>query len=113
GRGWSPRRRSGDAEIDRFNMDIGFRGIMMPPRGIRSGQPCGRRGEMKSYDYVIVGAGSAGCVLAARLSEDQDTSVLLIEAGPPDDKENIQVPAAFGALLKTDIDWEYGTIDRE
>jgi choline dehydrogenase len=65
---------------------------------------------MKSYDYVIVGAGSAGCVLAARLSEDQDTSVLLIEAGPPDDKENIQVPAAFGSLLKTDIDWDYATM---
>jgi choline dehydrogenase len=65
---------------------------------------------MKAYDYVIVGAGSAGCVLAARLSEDQDASVLLIEAGPPDDKENIHVPAAFGSLLKTDVDWDYATM---
>ena len=65
---------------------------------------------MKSYDYIIVGAGSAGCVLAARLSEDQDVSVLLIEAGPPDDKENIHVPAAFGSLLKTDVDWDYATM---
>ena len=64
------------------------------------------------YDYVIVGAGSAGCVLAARLSEDPDVSVLLIEAGPPDDKENIHVPAAFGSLFKTDVDWDYATVAR-
>jgi choline dehydrogenase len=65
---------------------------------------------VKAYDYVIVGAGSAGCVLAARLSEDQDVSVLVIEAGPPDDKENIHVPAAFGSLFKTDVDWDYATM---
>ncbi len=64
---------------------------------------------MNAHDYVIVGAGSAGCVLAARLSEDPDVSVLLIEAGPPDVKETIHVPAAFGSLLKTDVDWDYAT----
>ena len=48
-------------------------------------------------------------MLAARLSEDQDVSVLVIEAGPPDDKENIHVPAAFGSLFKTDVDWDYAT----
>src|SRR3954464_12620173 len=68
-----------------------------------------RGGEMAAYDYVIVGAGSAGCVLAARLSEDPDVSVLLLEAGPPDVKENIHVPAAFGSLFKTDVDWDYAT----
>jgi choline dehydrogenase len=64
---------------------------------------------MSTYDYVIVGAGSAGCVLAARLSEDPDVSVLLVEAGPPDTKETIHVPAAFGSLFKTDVDWDYAT----
>ncbi|MGI8920463.1 MAG: GMC family oxidoreductase [Solirubrobacteraceae bacterium] len=68
---------------------------------------------IQSYDYVVVGAGSAGCVLAARLTEDPDVSVLLIEAGPPDTKENIHVPAAFGALLKTDVDWDYATLPEE
>jgi choline dehydrogenase-like flavoprotein len=61
------------------------------------------------YDYVIVGAGSAGCVLAARLSEDPDVKVLLLEAGPPDAKENIHVPIGFLSLGKTDVDWDYST----
>jgi choline dehydrogenase len=64
---------------------------------------------MREYDYVIVGAGSAGCVLAARLSEDPDVSVALIEAGPPDTIENIHVPVAFSALFRTQVDWDYST----
>jgi choline dehydrogenase len=59
------------------------------------------------YDYVIVGAGSAGCVLAARLTEDPETSVLLLEAGPPDVKENIHVPLGYLQLARTDVDWDY------
>ncbi|MCL2769274.1 MAG: GMC family oxidoreductase N-terminal domain-containing protein, partial [Solirubrobacterales bacterium] len=61
------------------------------------------------YDYVIVGAGSAGCVLANRLTEDPDVSVLLIEAGPPDTVDNIHVPIAFGQLFRTQVDWDYST----
>jgi len=59
------------------------------------------------YDYVIVGAGSAGCVLAARLSEDPDVSVLLVEAGPPDVNENIHVPLGYLQLARTEVDWDY------
>src|SRR3954451_18382801 len=62
---------------------------------------------MSAYDYVIVGAGSAGCVLAARLSEDPETSVLLLEAGPPDVKENVHVPLGYLQLARTDVDWDY------
>ncbi len=59
------------------------------------------------YDYVIVGAGSAGCVLASRLSEDPDVQVLLLEAGPPDTNENIHVPLGYLQLGRTEVDWDY------
>ncbi len=61
------------------------------------------------YDYVIVGAGSAGCVLANRLSEDPDVKVLLLEAGPPDTNENIHVPLGYLQLPRTEVDWDYYT----
>lgn len=66
-------------------------------------------GETREFDYVIVGAGSAGCVLAARLTEDPDVSVCLLEAGPPDTKEGIHVPVGFLKLGKTDVDWDLST----
>jgi choline dehydrogenase len=58
------------------------------------------------YDYVIVGAGSAGCVLAARLSEDPSVKVAVLEAGGQDNKPEISLPAAFPILLKSSVDWD-------
>jgi choline dehydrogenase len=60
-------------------------------------------------DYVIVGAGSAGCVLAARLTEDPQVSVTVLEAGRRDKNRNINIPAAFGELFRTVDDWNYAT----
>ena len=61
------------------------------------------------YDYIIIGAGSAGCVLANRLSEDPKVKVLLLEAGGRDTRKEIQVPVAFSKLFKTPCDWAYYT----
>ena len=61
------------------------------------------------HDYVIVGAGSAGCVLANRLSEDPSVSVLLLEAGGRDRSPNIRIPAAFAKQFHTKLDWDYAT----
>jgi choline dehydrogenase len=62
------------------------------------------------HDVVIVGAGSAGCVLAARLTEDPDLSVLLIEAGPRDRRLETRIPAAFSKLYRGPLDWGYSTV---
>lgn len=61
------------------------------------------------YDYVIVGAGSAGCVLANRLTEDPAVRVLLIEAGRRDRHPNIKIPAAFAKQFQTKLDWDLAT----
>jgi choline dehydrogenase len=61
------------------------------------------------YDYIVIGAGSAGCAVASRLSQNPDAMVLLIEAGGPDDRQEIQIPYAAWSLQGSDLDWAYLT----
>lgn len=65
------------------------------------------------YDYIIIGAGSAGCVLAARLTENPAARVLLLEAGPPDDADEIRIPAALNLLFQSAYDWDFRTEPQE
>jgi choline dehydrogenase len=65
------------------------------------------------YDYIIVGAGSAGCVLAARLSENPAARVLLLEAGPPDAADEIHIPAALNLLFQSTFDWDFWTVPQD
>jgi choline dehydrogenase len=62
------------------------------------------------HDVVIVGAGAAGCVLASRLTEDPNLSVLLLEAGPRPRKLEVKIPAAFSRLYRTKLDWGDSTV---
>ena len=62
-----------------------------------------------SADYVIVGAGPAGCVLANRLSDSAANRVVLLEAGPPDKAREIRIPAAFSKLFNTEYDYAFHT----
>jgi choline dehydrogenase len=72
----------------------------------------------QTYDVIVVGAGSAGCALANRLSTNPSLSVALLEAGGSDDREAIRVPRQYFSLWGTDVDWQHvstpqvGTMDR-
>ncbi len=78
--------------------------------GLRAGKQMNKNNDASEFDYVIVGAGSAGCVLANRLSADGKHSVLLLEAGPKDSNLWIHVPLGYGKLFKEkSVNWMYQT----
>jgi hypothetical protein len=66
--------------------------------------------EGKTFDYIIIGGGTAGCVLANRLSENESKSVLVLEAGSKDFKHKyIQIPAGVLQLFKSKFDWDFAS----
>jgi hypothetical protein len=67
----------------------------------------------EKFDFIIVGSGAAGAVLANRLSENPKTKVLVLEAGGTDNILEVKLPAAFAKLFKTDADWKYFTEEQK
>ena len=106
------RRRSGTrcaTRIDGATREIFARaqGKMMLQPPLRTESALSNYSE---FDYIVVGAGSAGCVLANRLTEQADVSVLLLEAGPPDSSVLIHMPSAFAYPLQSHTyNWAYET----
>ncbi len=68
--------------------------------------------EQKSFDYIIVGSGASGAVIANRLSADSGIKVLILEAGGTADDANISAPGGFTKLWGTDMDWQLDTVDQ-
>jgi choline dehydrogenase len=65
-----------------------------------------------AHDYIVVGAGTAGSVAAARLSDNPDIRVLLLEAGPANGPDAVSVPPAWPTLIGSDVDWGYSTVEQ-
>ena len=63
-----------------------------------------------AFDYIVVGAGAAGCAVANRLSEDPDVTVALLEAGGKDSNPLIHMPAGFTKLTSDDVNWGFKTV---
>ncbi|KAH8082420.1 GMC oxidoreductase [Cristinia sonorae] len=83
--------------------------------GTKSSRDAGLGGasEWKEYDFIVVGGGTAGCVVASRLSEDPNVSVLLIEAGKSDGNVLTRMPLAFTKSYGSAVDWAYTSLPQE
>src|SRR5262249_25608041 len=80
---------------------------------LRSGHRAAHRLKMRDFDYIIAGGGSAGCVLASRLSEDKEVRVLLLEAGGSDRHPLFHIPAGFARMTKGIASWGWSTVPQK
>ncbi|TNY19012.1 GMC oxidoreductase [Rhodotorula diobovata] len=86
------------------------KGTSSVPEALSAREGGGAAG-VRQFDFVICGGGTAGCVLASRLTEDPDVSVLLVEAGESDQRQLFsRVPAGWGNLFETPADWNFSTV---
>src|SRR5688500_17371790 len=69
--------------------------------------------KTNSFDDVVVGGGTAGCIVAARLSEEPSVSVLLLEAGGDEGRPDVQTPEMWPATLGSDLDWAFHTVPQQ
>lgn len=97
----------------RFMQSVGVASGTLMVGGLFGAKVNAAEDKEGAFDYVIVGAGSAGCVLANRLTEDPSVKVLLIEAGGPDNSEAISTPLRLIELWKTQYDWAYDTVPQK
>jgi choline dehydrogenase-like flavoprotein len=113
---WGLSETGGSLElvIDESEFAFGYLRFVGPHDGIPETKQTGKHAmklgatefsDNATYDYVIVGAGTAGCVLAARLSESPSAGVLPLEAGSSEPLDAMAVPAAWPTLLSTSADW--------
>ncbi|NEQ29342.1 MAG: glucose-methanol-choline oxidoreductase, partial [Microcoleus sp. SIO2G3] len=65
---------------------------------------------MSEFNFIVIGTGSAGAVVASRLSENPDSHVLVLEAGTENIPSNVDAPAIFSKLQHTAVDWDYPTV---
>lgn len=100
-----PLAGSHPAQFSTHRLSAPRRGRLLSRRRPRGVLTTSSIADVGQYDYVVVGGGTAGCVLANRLSEDGSKRVLVLEAGPVESNRTVSTPAGIARLFKSSLDW--------